>query len=464
MMRNKTYKILLISLLSLSLAACGETKQSSSDSSYPSFSDHLSSGSDSADSLPKLAADFLSNLSQINEVTLESKDQLNLCLMLYKALEEYSATLASREEIAAGKALLDTYFATYNQLKDDFESKQEIQALADAFLEQMNAIPSADLITLEDYESLQSARKAYEQLNASLQALPTVQEAKEKLDMAFTQYEKISAMTQEEYQIYKFVSSVSLLPDLSVITVSDIESIESILALYNQLTADHKNLEEVKEAYETFAAYQMRCNELKLSLEHAEAFMTKAFSLPSSGSLKWQNSEQKSQIDQALAAYEALTEEEKQIPGVSDAYQELLSVKAAFESLLEPYAVSRLAYGWNFQTGELIFTSGRDPISVLTSNYGLTTANLKENVIVYLDLYYEAGAVIGNMLYSFDITENYRITVSDVQRVLSQLRDEGNGKAISGAGYNFTIHIVSLNEQYASSEYTNFFGGQKISF
>lgn len=463
-MRKNSLRVLLVSLLSLSIGACATTNHPSDNLSSLPSNDSSNESQPNMEEMPKLATDFLSNLAKVQSVTLESKDQLNLCLMLYKALEDYSSSLLLDERIVEGKELLDSYLNTYNQLKDEFEKNEEYHALANAFIQQMNALPSANLITLEDYDALLLAQKAYEQLTNEIQNLEEIKIAKEQLDQSFAQYEWISNMSQDEYQAYKFISSIALLPAIEELSISDITTIDEISTLYNNLSSANKNDEAIIQAYQKFSGYESRCNELKTSLAKAESFMTKAFSLPSSGALKYQNSEQQAQINQAFAAYDALTEEEKLIPGVADAYQELLAVKEAFDSLLEPYAISRLGYGWNFQTGELVFTSGRDPITMLTTNYGLTTANLKDNVIVYLDLYFEAGAVVGNMLYSFDITENYKITVEDVKKVLIQLRDDGNAKAVSGAGYNFTLHIVSLNEQYANSEYTGFFGGQKISF
>ena len=46
--------------------------------------------------------------------------------------------------------------------------------------------------------------------------------------------------------------------------------------------------------------------------------------------------------------------------------------------------------------------------------------------------------------------------------MLKEIRDAGN-EAVITQGYTFTIHIESLNEQYASSEYSSFFSAMNIS-
>ena len=80
-----------------------------------------------------------------------------------------------------------------------------------------------------------------------------------------------------------------------------------------------------------------------------------------------------------------------------------------------------------------------------------------------LNMYIEAGAVVGSPLYSFDITEDWsNLDNAAYIKVLKELQAQGDERIVSGMGICFTLNIESLNDQYANSKYSGFMAGQKI--
>lgn len=415
--------------------------------------------------MPRIVNVFIKKVDAIKEVTLSSKDDLDLCIMLYTCIEDTYLDLLEKPEIVNAKSSLDTKISKYNELKAKDYDDNKKQSLIKNFVDSVNNLPSIDMISLEDLSVILTAEKNYELLPEELKQNNDVIEANKKLVEIRTEYDIVTSFDPEAYNAHKFVVGVSKLPNKSDLTIQDITVFDELETLYNSLSSENKQLEKVVDAKATFDSYNDKVTELKNAKQNATDFIMKVFSLPNGSGLKWQNEAQRKEIDSAFTLYEKLTDFEKTIDGVDEAYKELNTIKNLFDSLKEPYDISKITPTnlcfYLPQVRELTFVNGADPYTVLKNNYGLTDETIKQNVKIFLDVYIEGGAIKGSPLFSFDITENYKITTDMVIAKLKELRDAGN-EQITTKGYTFTIHIESLNDTYGNSEYSDFFSAMNI--
>ena len=418
------------------------------------------------ESLPRLAEVFISEINEISIVTIESKDQLDLCLVLYSCLEETYIDALEDEQVVAAKSKLDTYITTYNELKEEAYNDNKNTSLIESFINAVLALPSKDLLKVEDLEKIIIAENSYKSLSSASLSNEEVVSKKAILEDIRTEYNALISMDADAYNAHKFVTSVMSLPAVEELELSNLADITAITLLYELLTSEHLGSEKVTAAKSLFDTYLEKAAMLQASQDKATAFIMAVFSLPTGSGLKYQNAEQRAEIEAAYSLYNELTEFEKTITGVSEAYEELNVVKAQFEALKEPYDISKvkpthLCLYYYDGPKKLTFTSGADPRSILIKDYGLTAENIKDNVKIYLDVYVEAGALPGSPLFSIEITENYNVTVNDIVQKLNELKAAGN-ETIKTQGYTFTIHIESLNDQYANSDYSSFFSSTQI--
>lgn len=416
--------------------------------------------------LPKIVNTFIEKTNAINEVTISSKDDLDLCIILYTCIEERYTDLLENESIVNAKLALDTKITKYNELKEDDYNKTKKQELVNNFLDSVKVLPSTNLIALEDLAVILNAEKSYNLLTDDLKEKDEVKTSKAILDNVRKEYDTLTSLDSDAYNAHKFVVNVSKLPSINDLTVNDITMMDEVTALYDSLTTTSKESKDVIDAKAILDTYNKKVTELKASKQKVSEFITNVFSLPNGSELKWKNAEQKAKIDACYTAYNSLTELEKTFEGVEDAYKALNTTKETFEALKEPYDISKIKpthlclYYYNGPK-KLTFENGADPYTVLINNYGLTKETIKQNVKIFLDVYIEGGAIPGSPLFSFDITEDYGITMAMIVNKLNELKAAGDER-IKSQGYNFTIHIESLNDRYGNSEYSSFFSAGNI--
>lgn len=443
---KKTLNFFLIILVIFSCVSCKKEKEKK-------------------EKLPNIVNTFIEKTNAINEVTILSKDDLDFCIMLYTYIEETYTDLLENKSIVNAKSALDTKITKYNELKENDYYKTKKQELVNNFLDSVKVLPSTKLIALEDLSIILNAENSYSLLTDDLKEKDEVKTSKAILDNIRKEYDILTSLDTNAYNAHKFVVNVSKLPSINDLTVNDITMMDEIAALYDSLTTTNKESKDVIEAKTILDTYAKKVTELKASKQKVSEFITNVFSLPNGSELKWKNAEQKGKIDACYSAYNSLTELEKTFEGVEDAYKALNLTKEAFENLKEPYDISKIKPTnlcfYEEYIRELTFVNGADPYTVLKNNYGLTDETIKQNVKIFLDVYIEGGAIKGSPLFSFDITENYKITTDMVIAKLRELRDAGN-EQITTKGYTFTIHIESLNDTYANSEYSDWFSGMEI--
>lgn len=448
---NKLSRLLIVLLLILTLTSCKKNKDDV-DKEPPVY--------------PNIVEAFINNVEDIKTVTLESKDQLDLCILLYNCIDETYVDWLTNDLVISSKSSLDSYITEYNELKETDYNNKKNESLISSFITSVGMLPDIDYISIEDLDKIMIAENNYKALSVDAKNNSEVISAKSILDSIRTEYDAIINLDANSYNAHKFVVNVSKLPAVEELKITDLSIIDSLQALYESLTNEHLNKDDVVAAKGILDTYQSKANELRVSQEKATTFIMAVFSLPTGSGLKYQNAEQRAEINAAFGLYENLNEFEKTIYGVEEAFKELNVVKTQFESLKEPYDISKIKpthlclYYYNGPK-KLTFESGSDPYTILVNNYGLTKETIKDNVKIYLDVYIEGGAVKGSPLFSFDITEDYSVTVDQIIAKLRELKAAGN-EAIKTQGYTFTIHIESLNDQYASSEYSNFFSATNM--
>ena len=466
-------KYLLLSLLFIS--SCGKNEVSSSkneETTSQLSSTIIEESSQSSENKKELDAFTLSFIDKVNKygnVTLESKDDLDLMLVMYLSITKANDELKNDDEVKQAKTKLDSLIETYNSLKSSNESTQMEEAYENRLIEFMNSnLKEVSSFLLEDYENLLTANYYYDSLPTNSKQKDQIKDLKETLDLLSNRYNELLALTNSQYNALVFVIKVNKL-DVATISYDDIDNIDSLNELYLQIKTEDRT-EDVVNANNKLKEANNITSTLKTYLEHADAFMKAAFSLPVSASLRYQDATQRKQINDALAMYDALNTEEKKITGVYEAYVEAMQVKETFESLKEPYSISLITAGWNFPNGEITYSSS-NPVAALANKYGYNINEIDNYLTIRMDIYVEGGAVIkdnipkGNLIASINITkDNYHITTNDIKKILKEAFDNGDSRAFSGEHYCFTIQIVSLNDNYGNSYYQDFFGRQVISY
>ncbi len=468
---KKKMILMLTSLLFLS--GCGDNTSSDSLSNsvtMPNSNEGLSTNLEN--NLPLEAKVFIESLEAwINEeLTLEHKSLIDSAYFIYDSLSEDSKNLPQVKE---AKEKLDQAKEAFLEIYQEYLTQKEIETTGYAFVDAVNKIKDVEFLLKTDKDLIVQLNLMYDSLPSGAKTLSVVISSKEKLDSFNLKMNQLEAMNESEYAAYEFSTKVSLLPTKEELTIGQIDLITEMVEIYNELPDDIKEKSEVKLAKEKLDTLTQRVEELKVIRNHAESFIDDVYRLPTFDKLKWKDAGQDSQIKACEDKYLTLTEEEKAYPGVSNAYRELQSTREAFDNLKEPFDISKFGFSislgaFNNSTNnynlQVVFSSGTDPLSVLTNYYNLPKENIRDYAIVYLNMYYEAGAIKSDPLYRFDITESYNLTINDFVNKLRELKNQGNEKAVSGKGYNFTINIESKCDLYASSEYSNFSVGAVINF
>ena len=467
----------ILTFISLMLLGACSSEGSASNSITPNIPSTSTSNVDSVtstkpDSLPLEAKVFIDTVHVWidEELTLEHKSLIDSAYILYNSLTEESKNLPLVIEV---KSKLDKVKEEFLIIYHEYLSQKYAEEAGYVFVEEVNKVKDVSLILKEDKEVIKQLNLMYENLSNDSKNLSFVITAKEKLDALNSKIEELENMSENEYVAYEFVARVNTLPSIEELTIDHIYLINEMKEQYENLDSSIKDNENVINAKAILDSLVVRIEELKIIKEHAEAFIDAVYRLPTFDKLKWKDSKQEEQIKACEDAYNALTKEEKAYPGVSSAYNELMATRNTFNSLKEPFDISKIDFSislGSFNSAKnnynlrVNFTSGKDPISVLTGYYKIPRDKLRDYVTVYLNLYYEAGAVKSSPLYRYDITEDYNLTIDDFVKTLQELRAQGNEKAISGKGYNFTINIVSKCDEYASSDYSGFSVGATINF
>lgn len=272
--------------------------------------------------LEEQAADLV--LEEIN--ALPSKDNLTLEdeVALAGAEAHYNALSDAQKEYLNGKApesvaKLGELRTQLEKLKKDAADK----AAADAVTEKLNALPSEEDVMFQDEAVLKQAREAYDALSEDQKKFVSG-EAYDKLEKA---EKKLEALKAEAEAVTKQIQELPAVGDLKL---EDAEKVSLARSAYDALNADQKRQLTESGVLDTLLTAENQISLLEREKEEAEKVAQQINSLPEVKDLKLAD---KTAVEQARKAYDALSESQKAM--IKDAKTALEEREAEIKRLEE---------------------------------------------------------------------------------------------------------------------------------
>ena len=229
-------------------------------------------------------------------MTLDSREAIEAARNAYDALtEEQQSYVTNYSVLTAAEAELKA-----------LEEQAADQAAADAVTEQINSLPAADALTLEDKAAVEAAREAYEALTGNQKALVTEETVQKLANLEA----KIAELTDDAEAAAEVEQEIVSLPSAEELTLEDAPAVKTANAHYEALTDEQKSLisadivEKLQKAVE-----QMAILEEQAADQAADAVTEQINSLPAADTLTLAD---KAAVEAAREAYEALTDAQKQ--------------------------------------------------------------------------------------------------------------------------------------------------------
>ena len=272
--------------------------------------------------LEEQAADLV--LEEMN--ALPSKDNLTLDdeVALAGAEAHYNALSDAQKEYLNGKApesvaKLGELRTQLEKLKKDAADK----AAADAVTEKLNALPSEEDVMFQDEAVLKQAREAYDALSDDQKKFVSG-EAYDKLEKA---EQKLKALKEEAEAVTKQIQELPAVGDLKL---EDAEKVSLARSAYDALNADQKRQLTESGVVDMLLTAENQISLLEREKEEAEKVAQQINSLPEVKDLKLAD---KTAVEQARKAYDALSESQKAM--IKDAKTALEEREAEIKRLEE---------------------------------------------------------------------------------------------------------------------------------
>ena len=200
---------------------------------------------------------------------------------------------------------------------------------ADAVIAQIDALPTAENVTLEHQEAVDAARDAYSKLTDDQKKLVS-KETTDKLERA----EKKIAQLLEEQAADLVLEEINALPSKDNLTLDDEVALAGAEAHYNALSDSQKEYLTGKAAESVAKLGELRTQLEKLKKDAADkaaadAVTEKLNALPSEEDVMFQD---EAVLKQAREAYDALSDDQKKFVS-SEAYDKLEKAEQKLEAL-----------------------------------------------------------------------------------------------------------------------------------
>ena len=200
---------------------------------------------------------------------------------------------------------------------------------ADAVIAQIEALPTAENVTLEHQEAVDAARDAYSKLTDDQKKLVS-KETTDKLERA----EKKIAQLLEEQAADLVLEEINALPSKDNLTLDDEVALAGAEAHYNALSDSQKEYLTGKAAESVAKLGELRTQLEKLKKDAADkaaadAVTEKLNALPSEEDVMFQD---EAVLKQAREAYDALSEDQKKFVS-GEAYDKLEKAEKKLEAL-----------------------------------------------------------------------------------------------------------------------------------
>lgn len=230
-----------------------------------------------------------------DEVTLDDKAAVEEAVAAYEALtpdQKKLVNLGNRMKLALDNAVIE-------KIENDI-------AAAEAVTEMINALPAAEDVTLDDAEAIAVAADAYDNLTDDQKAL-VADETVDKLNAAEEALGKLN-------QVEVVKSLIDALPEAVSVSIKDKDYIESVREAYEALDdaqkalIDDETLSRLTDAEEALLA-------IEEDIAAAEAVSEMIQALPSPADV---TVDDKEAIDEAVKAYNGLTDAQKDYVSLRD--------------------------------------------------------------------------------------------------------------------------------------------------
>lgn len=200
---------------------------------------------------------------------------------------------------------------------------------ADAVIAQIDALPTAENVTLEHQEAVDAARNAYSKLTDDQKKLIS-KETTDKLERA----EKKIAQLLEEQAADLVLEEINALPSKEALTLDDEVALAGAEAHYNALSDAQKEYLNGKAPESVAKLGELRTQLEKLKKDAADkaaadAVTEKLNALPSEEDVMFQD---EAVLKQAREAYDALSEDQKKFVS-GEAYDKLEKAEKKLEAL-----------------------------------------------------------------------------------------------------------------------------------
>ena len=243
------------------------------------------------------------------------------------AVEEAAAALdaltADQKKLVtlADKLTLREAQAAIEKIEDDM-------AAADAVAEQINALPAAEEISLDDEPVIADARKAYDALTDDQKAYVDDETVQKLTDAEQALEDYIKECTTVAQAISNMIRE---LPSATRVTLNDKEAIEKAAAAYDTLTDDEKSFVPLADKLKLAAAKGALDAAEKFAEDEAAAAAVKELirALPAAEDITLDD---KAAVEEAAAALDALTANQKKLVPLADKLA-LNEAQAAIEKI-----------------------------------------------------------------------------------------------------------------------------------
>ena len=267
----------------------------------------------------------INSLPAAEDVTINDKSKIEEVREAYDALNA-----AQKEQVGED---------TYKKLTDAEEAVASIEAdieAAQAVKEQIDALPAATKVTVNDKKDIEAAKAAYDALtDAQKNYVPLAEKTKLLLDVAaLDAAEKFAA---DEAAADAVEDMIRALPAADDVTLEDKAAIEEAKAAYDALTKDQKKLVNLTDRAK-LALDEAAIEKIENDIAEAEAVKEQINALPAAADVALDNAPD---IMAARAAYEALTDEQKALID-EDTYKKLTEDEDAVSDIISTEPVKAL--------------------------------------------------------------------------------------------------------------------------
>ena len=376
-------------------------------------------------------------LPAAEDVTLENKDAIDQAKAAYNALTDDQKLLVPAED----KIKLVEDATAISKIENDIER-------ADAVTNLIDSLPAAEELTYEDKADVVAAREAYDALYDDQKAL-VPGETVQKLEEAEAAMAVIA-------QVYDVEDAINALPAAEDITYADKADVVAARGAYDALTDDQK-IQIPDETLQKLIDAEAAIEKIEEDIEAAAAVEDLIDALPLPTRVSYDD---KDAIEEAQAAYDALTDEQKD--RVAAIYKVKLAVDSAIlEKIVEDVtaadAVSEMINA--IPAVEDITYGDKDAIEAERAAYD--ELSLAQKLLVGAENYKkltDAEDRLNSFVLLGDATGDGRITVMDItaiQRHIAEIHPL-TGKRYNAADVNrdgvVNIEDATILQMYLAEE------------